>query len=331
MQPPVPPSKRGERREAPTPTTVREPPAQPWRSPGAGTIGPGQAPGAKRKHTFRNVALGCLVLLFLPAILSALFRQAISNPNNASSQNTAQTRPAGATDQAVIGLAVAAVKTCAQAPILNPVNCPQAVNGPGDAIGVTWTMYGEPAAGAHVIYQDGQFYAYGHTVMTVSYSRGSQQSLQVVRVPFQATVQWQGNQGRVTALKSGDNPSGPVVVPRPAALSDQGALDVTKTQFEQCAQTTSEAWPPVCFVPLPQLFVQRTTTFHWRLGSDPRLNARPAYDAEYGVVHIIGSYTLVVTYTDSSGSHTRQGGGNYDGTVGVNGSGRISVLLIKGA
>jgi hypothetical protein len=156
MQPPVPPANRSERREAPT--TVPDAPAPPpWRAPGQGPTGPGQAPGTRPKHTVRNVALGCLAVLILPGIISALTR-GVGGPSNSAPQNTAETRPAGASDEVIVGLAVAGLKVCAQAPVLNPSNCPQRLDGPNNAIGVAWTVYGDPSAGARVVYQrSGQF------------------------------------------------------------------------------------------------------------------------------------------------------------------------------
>jgi hypothetical protein len=327
MQPPVPPSKRSERRGAPT--TVPDAPVPPqWRAPGQGSTGPGQAPGTRPNHTVRNVALGCLALLILPGIISALIR-GFGGPSNSATQTAVETRPAGASDQVIVGLAVAALRVCAQAPVLNPSNCPQSLAGPNNAIGVVWTVYGDPSAGARVVYQgSGQFYAFGHSVMTAAFVEGSQQSLQVVSVPFRATVQWQSQKGRVTAITGDDVPDGPLVIPRAPALSDQAALDATRAVFQQCAQTTSTSWAALCQVGLPYI-PSDLSTCHWNLASDPRLTARVAYDAQYGVVHVLGPWT--VTVTCGPDNYTQNGSGNYDSTVGINSSGQAAVLLIKGA
>jgi hypothetical protein len=163
--------------------------------------------------------------------------------------------------------------------------------------------------------------------MTAAFVQGSQQRLKVASVPFRATVQWQSGKGQVTAITGDDVPNGPLVVPRAPALSDKAALDATQAVSQRCAQTTSTSWEPLCQVGLPDIPGRITGTCHWSLASDPRLTARVAYDAQYGVVHVLGPWTVTVR----CGDYTQNGSGNYDSTVGLNQSGQVAVLLIKGA
>jgi hypothetical protein len=235
--------------------------------------------------------------------------------------------PAGATFSSIIDPVINRLEACAQAPVLSPVNCPQSQSSADASVtSVRWSLHGDPADGAKIVYWKNQFYVGGNAVMMVTYADDGTNELDVQVVHYRAQVLWQNGAATLTGIKSVSAASGPDIVKRDPAVTWNSIQQVVLSAFETCASSTSAQLPPQC--PTEQNLDISASSAKWALVGDPVANAQESFDSSSGLINVTGSFAFNVSYHELLfGEQHDSEAGNYSATVSVDGS-EIDVLQI---
>jgi hypothetical protein len=274
-----------------------------------------------RAHPRKAIASIVVVIIVIAAANSA------HGGGKPTTANTSSSWPSGATRSAVLAPVVAALKSCAQAATAQPANCPQQGI---SANTIIWALYGDPSEGALISYSSGTFTVVGNAVMTEHYEDPSLgNGLKVLPTAYQATVAWNKGHPQLTALASPQSPPA-ITVPRPA-VTDQQVEAAVAQAFNACLAANSLTLPVRC---VSEDFsgdsFNSPTSIVWHSTQNPLLNAAVTYDSSSGILHVVASYAISVTWTDSNGSESQQDSGNYDAQV-VDNNGSLTVLKIAKA
>jgi DnaJ domain len=300
------------------------PPAPPGYRPGP-RGGPG-TPAPTRLRWLRAhpkstalIILGVLVVLFYSA-----------SHNSGATGGGRPAWPAGATRSVVLAPVVSALRSCAQAATASPANCPQQSTLGGQTI--VWTLYGNPASGAQISFGGKRFTVLGHAIMTEQdTSSNSAPAVAVDRVGYDATVSW--NSGHAALMSLGQlqtEPTPAITLPRPK-VPDTAVKQAAAAAFRDCLASHQLALPPAC--PAEDFTgdaIGTPTNVVWHPKVNPLLNSRVTYDFSYGIFHVVGSYSITLTWQDNAGSQSQQDSGNYDAQFAYQ-KGRLRLLDISKA
>jgi hypothetical protein len=234
--------------------------------------------------------------------------------------------PRGATVAGVMAPVLSRLKTCARVAVLTPVNCPQSMpDSYGDATGIHWSLHGNPADGAKIVYLNNAFEVAGNAIMKVFYSGIDGNTVSVQTVHYRAQLRWRDGRASLMGIKGVSGAAGPLIRKHKPAITWDQVSKAVRSAFNYCAGSSSAPLPPQC--PVDQYSGISGSHAHWRLTSDPLLNAQENFDPSSGLIHVTGSYSLSVTYSDILGRQHDSQNGNYEATVSVDGQ-TIEVLQI---
>lgn len=187
-----------------------------------------------------------------------------------------------------------AIKGCAGAGVLFPTGCPQQYRQDLSSGAASWTLLGDPMAGAAAGLDDkSELVVRGHFLMQLSYGSELTHGPRILAVggPFIAALAWDGQAFKVT-----DFPDASAVasLPRPAAANAQ-VLDALKGQFDSCLKLQGgEA------LGCPQRVIALYgSNFVWHANGDPMQGAVVAWDGSRGIFTVSGTFDFSVDYDSS--------------------------------
>ena len=294
---------------------------------------PPQRPSLSTNKKWRWVGIGVAAIIAI-SVISAIASGHPTPTNNAVDSGgqsgggtpTPTPSPTLNNQAAAIQTVVAAVTSCAQAATPQPANCPQQGQGQDS---IVWKVYGNVGDGAIVV-QDpnnpSEFDILGTTVMTETWSQNGTSQLLVDNVNFDGTVDSTGKLLSLGQPLSGipTNVVETITKPRPADLTDAAAKAAVAAAFKQCVAVHVPVWCPD--QPQPN---SSDRSDSMKSNVDPLLNTNVTYDASYGVVHVVGSYSMTLSSVPQYGtSGTQDFTGNYDAMLADN-NGQPIVMEIK--
>ena len=236
--------------------------------------------------------------------------------------------PKGATASIVIAPVIQRLSICAQEATASPANCPQSLS--DDYSGVTnvrWSLHGDPADGARIVYLDHQFQVAGRAVMAVAYTdyQGNEFSLQVVN--YHAWVGWNNGNPSLTGITSFNSGASPTVVKHRSSVSWSSVASAVLGAFRQCATYRTAPLPPQC--PNDSTSPIDGSNATWQLDNDPLGNAGGCFDPSSGLIHVTGSFYMSVSYSAALfGTQHSDLQGNYRASVAID-DGKPVVLQIE--
>jgi hypothetical protein len=191
--------------------------------------------------------------------------------------------------------ATAAIKTgfasCVAQTGLRPDGCPQSVSSSVVSSG-QWQLVGDPSQNlAFSLDGDANLVGVGRFQMVFTFQeRGvSGPAHMVAAGGFNAVLNLAADDMSVSSIRPA---AGLPAIGRPAAATDQAALDIVSQALKACASVRA-ANPGAC----PQSFYfPNSSDFRWTLVTDPLLNARVAYDSATGVFTVKGSFDMKLNY-----------------------------------
>jgi hypothetical protein len=238
------------------------------------------------------------------------------------------TRPTNSSNESVLEAVGKKLASCASEVVLTPANCPQGIKSPYPAHGVRWTLLGNPMDGAQVVWNSGKFSVRGNAVMTVDYTTVNGAEFAAQALHFQTEFPWQDQNTTIdNVYRIEDALAGKIKKQRPE-LSSPDVLAVVRDGFARCSATASAPMPDGCPTTNNTPTVKDVT---WTFEGDPppNANARQDFDEEFGLVHVIGSYSATLRRRDAIDSvqpYYSQSG-TYDATV-IKHEGRLRLLQI---
>ena len=233
----------------------------------------------------------------------------VFNSTSSLAQQTVVIDAFGSGDQAIayqpqltstgMQAAQAAVKSyfdgvCAKQPNSNPDHaiCPQTTQNYLPYSG-SWQVIGDPTQGLTVgADQNGNVLLLGHFQMAFGYGENGMSGIQ--HVPdggaFNAIATVTDSEVKVTSMTRGTSAVG---LDRPAAATDQAAMDVVAKAMAKCATVSAEKIAD-CPQAAPDVILDKV---HWTLNGDPTSGATVTYDASTGLFDVHGNFSMGVTYT----------------------------------
>ncbi len=187
-----------------------------------------------------------------------------------------------------------AIKGCAGSTLLSPTGCPQSFRQDLTTGAASWTLLGDPVAGASVGLDDkSTLVVTGHFLMQLSYGSETTHRPRILAVggPYMAALDWDGQALKASGFKDA---SAVAAVPRPA-VTDAQVLAALKAQFDSCL-TLQAGSAPGCLQIVVALF---GSNFTWHEDSDPLQGASLAWDGTRAVFTVSGNYALSVAYDSS--------------------------------
>ena len=184
-----------------------------------------------------------------------------------------------------------AIQSCAAATALRPAGCLQSYTSDTANTGATWSLLGDPLAGARVgVNANSALQVTGQYVMRLSYGSAITHGTRVIAVggPYAATLKWDGRAISV----SGFDPAPPAVsLPQPTA-TDAQIQAALKSQFDSCLriQAGSAVGCP------QQVAAFYASNFVWHANGDSLQSATVAWDATQGFYKVAGKYDFTVDY-----------------------------------
>lgn len=271
--------------------------------------------------------LGWVVLCLIAVIVFA-GHSALSSDSANSAQFPSKTSPwpAHSTARLVLSLVTTRLASCAEEPVLSPVNCPQSASSGGDQVtGVHWAIHGNPSDGAQIRYSDGKFWVLGHAVMTVTYEdsmTGDRWQMNIIG--FEATVAWDSGHPTLASLQAANPDTGPRIIKNDPDLPWAKVTAAVIAGFRHCANEDVTPLPAQCMG--IGAYGNRPV---WKLEVNPILNAAETFDPATGLVHVDGSYAMTESYRlPFWNSHeTTSLSGNYDAVLSLDGT-KVTLLQI---
>jgi hypothetical protein len=236
--------------------------------------------------------------------------------------------PIGATASAIMLPVLSRLHACSLAPVLAPVNCPQSEpDSYSDVATVHWSLHGDPADDAKIVYWKKQFYVAGNVAMEVTYSDAAGDNLIIQIVHYRARLLWRNGQATLTGIQGVDAASGPRIIKHEPKVTWSQVREALRSAFNNCVKATWVPLPPQC--PIDPYSGATGNNAQWRLMVDPLLDAQESFDSASGLIHVTGSYAMDVTYSGSLlGQQHDSPSGNYDATIWVDGT-SVDVLQIR--
>jgi hypothetical protein len=184
-----------------------------------------------------------------------------------------------------------AIQSCTAATDLRPAACLQSYATDVASAAATWTLLGDPTAGASVgLDAKSLLEVTGHYLMKLNY--GSQLAHEPRQIavggPYLAQLQWDGQTLSVAGF--GDASSVPTLEQPPATNTQ--VVSVLETQFNLCLklQAGSSAECP------QQVTALFASNFVWHANGDPTHGSAFQWDSTQGIFKVIGDIDFSVTY-----------------------------------
>lgn len=278
---------------------------------GGGTpTGSGAEPPPQDKPKTVHVAVGFALVIVIVLIGNACQSSTKDTGFPVADQGT---RPVGVSDHAVAEVVADKLEQCATEVVLAPANCPQAHTASSPR-NVRWQLVGEPRDGMQVRWVDDRFFARGTAVMTVGYEADTGRAHEVKGFYFQTEVVWRGDQTRVDSIRQ------PAPVPEAGTirkerfdLPDGDLTKAVRDGFAACA--ASSPMPPNC----PRTpYTPSGKDVTRVVEGDPVGNWTSTKDAEYGLLRVKASYSLVARWTETfftTYETSRTQSGTYEATI----------------
>ncbi len=307
--------------------------------PGSGYHGQGRSddqtsrpasPGnPENSSAFPNIkTIGIIIGIIVVVIF--LVYSCSSGSTNASSTfpQHSDIWPKGATASAITAPVVQRLSICAHEPTASPSNCPQSLSDSySDASNVRWSLHGDPADGARIVYLDHQFQVAGNVIMTVYYNdyQGTEFSLQLVN--YRAWVEWNNGNPSLTSITSFNSGIPPTIVRHRPSLAWSSVTSAVLNAFGQCATYRTAPLPPQC--PNDSNSPIYGSNAKWQLDNNPLGNAGECFDSSAGLIHVTGSFYMSVSYSETLfGIQHDDLQGNYKAFVAID-DGKPVVLQIE--
>jgi hypothetical protein len=279
----------------------------------------------------RETTAGGVVLFVLIAVIIYVINL-LSGSGNSAPQVSFPARsgpwPTGATTGAVTAPVVAKLEDCAKAPVLAPVNCPQSEpDYYAGAVDVRWSLHGNATDGAKIVFWRHEFYVLGNAVMEVTYADASNTNYLDVRVVhYLARLRWQNSHASLVGIRAVSAESGPRIIKSRPVVTWSQVAGAVRVAFSHCVAVRHAPLPPYC--PTNPYSGAPQGQARWRLTADPLLNAQQSFDPASGLIHVIGSYAMSVSYSlPLIGIQRDFQSGNYNATISLD-QGRLNVLQI---
>lgn len=282
-----------------------------------------QPSGSDTKLIIGYVVLGVL------CILITITKSCDSGPDDASFPGSDRgTRPAGVSDSMVAEVVRKKLQSCAIEVVPEPANCPQAhsVSWPEN---VRWRLVGDPTDGMLVRWDHDRFVVLGASTMTIDYDKGLNQYREVKAFYFETEFQWRGDGTQIEVIRQprSDPPPGTIRKKR-FDMTDNDLIEAVRQGFKTCASATSTPMPRTC----PRHGTPRAEKASWSVEGNPVGNCRISRDAEYGLLRVTASYSLVVRWIDTNfwdTNESRTQSGTYQAVLVRTADGKTELLAIK--
>lgn len=181
------------------------------------------------------------------------------------------------------------VEGCVGRTELKPSGCPQSYTSDIANGAATWTLIGDPTAGATPGFGPNGLTVSGHYLMKVSYASVARGSRTVaVGGPYTADLNWNGTGFVVSGF--GDASSVPSLA-RPSATDPQ-ILTALQAQFTTCLKLQAGS-DPSCPQSVAAFYA---SNFAWRANSDPTQSANIVWNGAQGFFQVSGSFDFSVDY-----------------------------------
>jgi hypothetical protein len=270
---------------------------------------------------------GVVVIVLLLVAIVFFFQSSLQEPFPAK----CDAWPKGARKNVLLERVVHWIGVCAKTVMAEPANCPQSLDETlSSDIKIEWSLYGSPIDGAQVCFRksDRLFHVLGGTVMVARYGDSETTALKVVPLYYWAKLKWRGK--GVADVEKIDAYNG---TPRPPITKEDPGVPwkdlarAVRKAFTRCASVTSALMPTGCPVSTTLPFEGEQVS--WTIDTDPTATARPSFDAQHGVIHVKGSYSMTA-HSKTSGEHmTQTQKGNYDASVIADASTLIVLEIAK--
>ncbi|MEV1120998.1 hypothetical protein AB0I91_38595 [Actinosynnema sp. NPDC049800] len=273
---------------------------------------PAPAPSGAAAKPGRAVG-GAIAAVVLLMILFSCF----SDPDEDFTEDSGA-RPSAATNDHVATAVREALRNCAKAVVLTPLNCPQV--GSSTAVGnqvVSWTLHGDPADGYQAAWRDDHFNVRGNVVMSVVYQDYWGEKLSTYVFGYQTRVDWHDDRPSVGPIGNIAALSDAKIQKRVTGVSLDELRPLMRAMFRECEEATSIPLPLKC-PQAPNLAKREQVS--WTFTGDPILNVSITFDKSSGLIHVTGSYASEVSYeAQYSGATKHIVSGNFDALIMVEG------------
>lgn len=273
---------------------------------------PGAKPPARKPKSNAGV-----VVLGVAVIMIGIIAEACGTDSRDTEFPAAElgTRPAAVSDDLVAQVVTDKLRLCATEVVLAPANCPQS-HPVSSGRNVRWDLVGDPRDGMQVRWHNDRFFARGTAVMTVSYHSDYGQTHAVKWFHFQTEVPWRGEETRIDTIYQPKTapPAGTIRKDR-FNLPDNDLTAAVRNGFTACASSVIAPMPPTC----PRTFYTPSAkNVVWAIEGNPVGNWTSSRDAEFGLLRLTASYSLVMnqqgsTFFQPQSQHTQAG--TYEATI----------------
>lgn len=275
--------------------------------------------------------VGVVIVLVVAAVWfgRGLFGGAAADPDAFPTKSDAW--PAGATRAAVLTAVNQAWTACAQAVVLNPVNCPQDANDPymNQVSKVRWTLHGDVTDGARITYQSepGRFDVLGTAVLSASYRGMYGTGFAANQLYYRAQLSWAKDHVVLATLASYHKAVDKAIVKQDPQVPWELIAPMLGDAFHRCLSRQTLPMGADCPGDSAAGVTDHVT---WTGEGDPLANAKTSFDPVYGVTHVVGSFAATARYSvPLFGPTTTPLSGTYDVTIVVDGSKPVVVGIVK--
>jgi hypothetical protein len=285
-----------------------------------------RASGRQREKAAGGVGVFLLIAVIIYVV--NLFLGSSSSTPQVSFPTRGGPWPTGSTVSAVTAPVVGKLEDCAKAPVLAPANCPQSEPSYyAGAVHVRWSLHGNATEGARIVFWRHEFYVLGNAVMEVTYTDASSTDYIDVRVVhYLAQLTWQNSHASLVRIRAVSAASGPRITKSRPAVTWSQVAGAVRVAFNHCVAVRYAPLPPHC--PTAPYSGVPNGQARWHLTSNPLLNAQQSFDPASGLIHVIGSYAMDVSYSlPLIGIQRGSQSGNYNAMISLD-QGRLNVLQI---
>lgn len=296
--------------------------------------GPQAPPTGPRapKYSSTSLNLKTIGVLFGIVVVVVILAYSCSSGSTNTSSTFPQhggAWPKGATGSIIIAPVIQRLNVCAKETTASPANCPQSLSDSySEVTNVRWSLHGDPADGARIVYLDHQFQVAGNVTMTVDYSdyNGSEFSLQLVN--YRAWVDWNNGSPSLNGITNFNSGVPPTIVKHKPSVSWSSVTSAVLNAFHQCATYRTAPLPQQCPTD-PNSSIYGGSNAKWQLDNDPLGNAGGCFDPSSGLIRVTGSFFMSVSYSETLlGTQHGDLQGNYKAFVAID-SGKPTVLQIE--
>jgi hypothetical protein len=272
--------------------------------------------------------IGSIIAIIVVVVILAYSCSSGSANTSSTFPQRGDTWPKGATASVITAPVVQRLSICASETTASPANCPQSLSDSYSEVSdVRWSLHGNPADGARVIYLNRQFQVAGNAVMAVDYNdyQGSEFALQLVN--YRAWVEWNNGNPTLLGITSFSSGVPPTIVKHRPSASWASVTSAVLDAFRQCATYRTAPLPPQC--PNDSNSLINGSNAKWQLDNNPLGNAGECFDSSSGLIYVTGSFYMSVSYSVTLfGAQQGDMQGNYKASVAID-DGKPVVLQLE--